>query len=166
MSTNLPNLPTIPEKVVPSTDRVLLMPEPYIPYEQPKGVHLSETDRKHLYNAAVEKKNKETMQKGSLIKAIVLRLPIDLDTSKFAYKVGDIVAIPDERYESISVDRTPLILAGTRDIKSILPDLTEEEVVEWNEKQDIFINEVVYPVLQKDANPKPRMKVNKDGSLN
>jgi hypothetical protein len=153
---NLPTLPTIPTKVQPGTDRVILFPEPFVPEPISKTIKLSEREEKEIYNDMKAQKDREMKQKGSLIRAIVMRIPADLDESKFKYQIGDVVAIPEAPYESINVNRTPLILVGTRDIKAILPDLTETEVEEWNKVQERFINEVVYPVNKLDA-PGPRI---------
>lgn len=162
----LPKLPKISAKMVPGTDRVLLFPEPAEAAARVSNLAnklLNDKQKKDLYAQMQEESQQNKMQKGSLIKAIVLAVPIDLDSTKFAYKVNDVVLIPDApTYDITNIDKTPLLLAGTRDIKAIVDDLTEEEATKWNKNQEMFINNVVYPPLD---SPSPGLAIDGQGNI-
>ena len=151
----LPKLPTIPAKVQVGVDRVLVYLEPLMPKTKlPKTKNLLTESQVKKYREDFEiEMHERRLQVSSLRRGVVLSIPIDLDEKKFPYKVNDIVSVPNETnsYDVINIDRTPLYIVGTRDIRLILPDLNEEETDKWNEDQERYLDEIVYYEEEKDS---------------
>jgi len=151
----LPKLPQIPEKVQVGVDRVLVYLEPLMPKTKlPKTKNLLTESQVKKYREDFEMEMHERrLQVSSLRRGVVLSIPIDLDEKKFPYKVNDIVSVPNETnsYDVINIDRTPLYIVGTRDIRLILNEISEEEADKWNEDQERYLDEVVYYEEEKDS---------------
>ena len=151
----LPKLPNIPEKTQVGVDRVLVYLEPLMPRTKlPKTKNmLTESQIKRYREDFEMEMHERRLQVSSLRRGVVLSIPIDLDERKFPYKINDIVSVPNATndYDVINIDRTPLYIVGTRDIRVILAELTEEEVAKWDEDQERYLEEVVYYEEEKDS---------------
>jgi hypothetical protein len=151
----LPKLPKIPAKVQVGVDKVLVYLEPLMPKTKlPKTKNLLTESQVKKYREEFEMEMHERrLQVSSLRRGVVLSIPIDIDEKKFPYKINDIVSVPNETnsYDVINIDRTPLYIVGTRDIRLILPDISEEEAAKWNEDQERYLDEIVYYEEEKDS---------------
>jgi len=151
----LPKLPNMPAKVQVGVDKVLVYLEPLMPKTQlPKTKHLLTESQVKKYREDFEMEMHERrLQVSSLRRGVVLSIPIDLDEKKFPYKINDIVSVPNETnsYDVINIDRTPLYIVGTRDIRLILDEISEEEAIKWNEDQERYLDEIVYYEEEKDT---------------
>jgi len=150
----LPKLPNIPEKTQVGVDKVLVYLEPFMPKtKMPKAIQLTESQIKRYREDFEMEMHERRLQVSSLRRGVVLSIPIDLDEKRFPYKVNDIVSVPNATndYDVINLDRTPLYIVGTRDIRIILADLTEDEATYWDEMQDRYRDEIVYFEQSKDS---------------
>lgn len=151
----LPKLPNMPEKVQVGVDRVLVYLEPLMPKTKlPKTKNLLTESQVKKYREDFEiEMHERRLQVSSLRRGVVLSIPIDIDEKKFPYKVNDLVSVPNETnsYDTVNIDRTPLYIVGTRDIRLILSELTEEEAAKWNEDQERYLDEIVYYEEPTDA---------------
>ena len=151
----LPKLPNIPAKTQVGVDRVLVYLEPLMPKTKlPKTKNLLTESQVKKYREDFEiEMHERRLQVSSLRRGVVLSIPIDLDEKRFPYKINDIVSVPNATndYDVINIDRTPLYIVGTRDIRLILDELTEEEADKWDEDQERYRDEIVYYEEEKDS---------------
>lgn len=142
----LPKLPNIPEKVKPRPHFAFVCVEPIVPKMNKKTFDLlTDSQKKKAQKDAEEDVYNRSLQKGNMRRAIVMVLPNDVDAKKFPMQVGDVVSLPFGEYHTINIDKTLVYMVGIYDL-SVLPDLTEEEVKEWDENQERYRNEIMYPV--------------------